>query len=509
MRSLNTVNCPPLVVIGSSFIFVWTDGFFMKQFFLGADPGTIGPMLAFVLMFMMSCIPLILMMVMPRLNRGLADRFEGFLLTPRGVVLAGVVATAGTFFYILGDVISSSLIFSVGSISGIGYGCLLLAWGRIYGRNRAKSTYLTIPGVFACSILIDTPMLLMMPVARGVAFAITPIVSGLFLAYYYRHDEASDRLVASSNDVLGTRDSDTHIILGSSNVRRLQGIPVSYLLAIGLFTMAFGYMQYLTSFSVVSDDISSVIVTSCRGLTAMVLLVAMGLMSVKPHQLYRLGFMISIAGFLIIPLLSHPSSTAMLTLTAAIIIIGDTAFDAFVWIIGSEFSDFTGRHPDFKPFALVHAVVALSLCCGILISCALFQVGAFPSLFGHATTIICYLLIISVALLLSSDTGLWTILKVELSPAPQEVESDHGQMDRDALVGRFVEKHGLTSRENDVLMLILSGRSVKKMAEELFLSEHTIVSHVRHIYKKADCHSRQELIDKVLSGDDLSSRSGN
>lgn len=214
----------------------------------------------------------------------------------------------------------------------------------------------------------------------------------------------------------------------------------------------------------------------------MVLLVAMGLMSVKPHQLYRLGFMISIAGFLIIQLLSHPSSTVMLALTAAIIIVGDTVFDAFVWIIGSEFSDFAGRHSDFKPFAIVHAVVALSLCCGILISCALFQVSAFPFLFGHATTIICYLLIIHFGGIVSSErhgsVG---------NPQSQTLFGSAGSEIRlwpngQRRIGRVIRGKAWSDiARKRCLMLILGGRSVKKMAEELVFSEHTIVSHVRHI----------------------------
>jgi DNA-binding CsgD family transcriptional regulator len=65
-------------------------------------------------------------------------------------------------------------------------------------------------------------------------------------------------------------------------------------------------------------------------------------------------------------------------------------------------------------------------------------------------------------------------------------------------VARFGMVYGFTSREMDVFGKLLQGRSVKKIAEELGISENTVVSHVRHMYHKTDCHSRQELIDLYM-----------
>lgn len=58
-------------------------------------------------------------------------------------------------------------------------------------------------------------------------------------------------------------------------------------------------------------------------------------------------------------------------------------------------------------------------------------------------------------------------------------------------------QHGVTEREGEVLYLLSLGHSVKKVADTLVISAGTVQSHVKRIYRKLDCHSRQEVIDLV------------
>ena len=59
------------------------------------------------------------------------------------------------------------------------------------------------------------------------------------------------------------------------------------------------------------------------------------------------------------------------------------------------------------------------------------------------------------------------------------------------------EEYRLTDRECEIIQLLLSGRSVSAAAKELYLSESTVKTHVRSIYKKMDVHNRQEMISLV------------
>ncbi|OPZ75587.1 MAG: Transcriptional regulatory protein DegU [Verrucomicrobia bacterium ADurb.Bin474] len=56
----------------------------------------------------------------------------------------------------------------------------------------------------------------------------------------------------------------------------------------------------------------------------------------------------------------------------------------------------------------------------------------------------------------------------------------------------------LTDREQEVLQLILFGKSNREIAETLFLSESTIKTHTRNIFSKYDVRSRAELISILL-----------
>ena len=56
----------------------------------------------------------------------------------------------------------------------------------------------------------------------------------------------------------------------------------------------------------------------------------------------------------------------------------------------------------------------------------------------------------------------------------------------------------LTVREQEVLQLILSGRSNREIAAALFISESTVKTHVRNIFSKYDVSSRAELISTLL-----------
>ena len=50
----------------------------------------------------------------------------------------------------------------------------------------------------------------------------------------------------------------------------------------------------------------------------------------------------------------------------------------------------------------------------------------------------------------------------------------------------------LTRRETDVLVLIAEGKTNQEIALDLFISEHTVASHLQNIYKKIGCGNRTE-----------------
>ena len=62
-------------------------------------------------------------------------------------------------------------------------------------------------------------------------------------------------------------------------------------------------------------------------------------------------------------------------------------------------------------------------------------------------------------------------------------------------------RHGLTNREEEVLCLLLTGRTTAYISEALCISRNTANTHIRHLYRKVGIHDRQELLDYAYKGE--------
>lgn len=90
---------------------------------------------------------------------------------------------------------------------------------------------------------------------------------------------------------------------------------------------------------------------------------------------------------------------------------------------------------------------------------------------------------------------------------PTAAETSTAQQGPDKSPAELVsDAHNLSQREREVLVLIMRGRNVPAIAEELVLSRNTVQTHVRHIYEQLGVHSRQELVAYV---EGFSSQSSN
>lgn len=61
------------------------------------------------------------------------------------------------------------------------------------------------------------------------------------------------------------------------------------------------------------------------------------------------------------------------------------------------------------------------------------------------------------------------------------------------------QAYGLTEKETEVLSLLLEGNTYKKIASLLYVSDSTVQSHAKSIYRKADVHTKQELVDRAAN----------
>jgi DNA-binding NarL/FixJ family response regulator len=60
------------------------------------------------------------------------------------------------------------------------------------------------------------------------------------------------------------------------------------------------------------------------------------------------------------------------------------------------------------------------------------------------------------------------------------------------------DSYSLSEREKEILSLLVDGLSKKQIADKIFLSYHTVDSHIRNIYAKLEVHSRSSAISKAI-----------
>jgi ATP/maltotriose-dependent transcriptional regulator MalT len=58
------------------------------------------------------------------------------------------------------------------------------------------------------------------------------------------------------------------------------------------------------------------------------------------------------------------------------------------------------------------------------------------------------------------------------------------------------ESEGITEREVEILTLLANGFRNKEIADKLFISLHTVKSHIYNIYQKLHVQSRIEAVNK-------------
>ena len=79
--------------------------------------------------------------------------------------------------------------------------------------------------------------------------------------------------------------------------------------------------------------------------------------------------------------------------------------------------------------------------------------------------------------------------------------------DRTAAVASLLAgRYGLTPREAEVLPLIIKGRTIARIQEELHISQGTVSTHTRHIYQKMGVRNRQGLLDMVEDAGSIGAR---
>ncbi len=122
-----------------------------------------------------------------------------------------------------------------------------------------------------------------------------------------------------------------------------------------------------------------------------------------------------------------------------------------------------------------------------------------PALGLRQRTIAGFLMIVAAALITAASSTPLPLFESRKKAAETSTDATtlmQGPKDAAAAIRRAYD---LTAREEEVLVLLLIGRSRPRIAEILCLSENTVNSHIHHIYRKAGVANFQELLDIIYT----------
>lgn len=168
-------------------------------------------------------------------------------------------------------------------------------------------------------------------------------------------------------------------------------------------------------------------------------------------------------------------------------------FDLFWWSILGELLDYT-EYPA-RVFGIGLSANVAGVLFGGIVGMIITSIGLSSAKVAVlALTVVCVTLVILPLL----NRQLVLFLKNHAYLAVYESMSTPEQT---AVLGKIDPLDPLTMREQEVLQLLLAGKSNREIAATLFITEHTVKTHARNIFSKYAVHSRAELISSLLKGD--------
>lgn len=198
------------------------------------------------------------------------------------------------------------------------------------------------------------------------------------------------------------------------------------------------------------------------------------------QSIYQIGFPLAGAGLLAAGLLGPSSPIAVLLQTA-----GFLYLDLVLWGLGSYLIKNCDQPATWLascPSAALMAGRALGIMIGAMALHALSNEGEIMAFFCGLA-----FLMLMMALVLNKGSNLRTGWGFVRPGDPS------GATDSLRTCEVIAQEFGLTPREQQIMHSIISGRSRKEIAEDLFVAPNTIKTHLHNLYGKLDVHSEAEL----------------
>lgn len=373
------------------------------------------------------------------------------------------------------------LLLAIGAgIRGAGAALFFMAWSELYSRLPIKQTSIFYSASYLISVALEVAMRLAgSGIALGVELCL-PLASALLLR----------RAVKTGQPELGRE-------AASQDAPQAWTFPYKPLLLTMAYTFtAFFFRNIISGTATPLSWIGGGIVA---GLCLLASLLLMRWFDASKLQNAALPLMI--AGILLWVLLGSPAESAVMMLTDA----GNIAFRIFILVMVCNIC-YRYAVPALWLFAVVRIAMLAAETLGICTGLALAEWSAAIDQTVIDAFAFALVLVLATVSAFATGTGRdlastsWHIVPRSGKDASRAEQLTAVMGTYEMLIWRcskIARLYGLTHREEEVLGCLTKGMTNLQIQKELFISEGTARTHIRHIYEKLGVHSRDEAADIV------------
>lgn len=391
-----------------------------------------------------------------------------------GVSLSFAIgASIGTLLYAYPGFLSSPVSFFGLLLSGFCFIGVVASWFENYALLSTRGVVLLAGGSFLLAALMCVAVASLPTVASALLLAVLPLASFALMPH---------SLVAKPVDATKADSSAATVHSLAENLKA----ALKWRTFAGLFTtfFALGSIGSLMPRTEPPFDFGGPFLIIPLCITVFFVVSALTLRSkVDMAILYK----VMLASFAALVFLFSNSQTVPLS----VLFSGFITADVLMWIMLL----LVAKKSPVKPF-VVFVTGWLAECAGNVsghIVAPLFASN--PTIF---VAIVLMLIILAVGLMFSDGQFM---LDFDIEADEKSVHADQAPVaDSHDAICAFCEEYGLSPRESEVCEMWLTGHGLKYIQENLFISEATVRTHVRNIYRKCDTHNRAEILALYESG---------
>ena len=443
----------------------------------------------FISLLCLACCLIFIGSALARVEHLLLSRYFVGFGTCACVIGTALVRVAG-----LGTAAETTLAVASGLMTGVGSAMLYVGWVRVFGREPLAKTLKEICLAqclsFAIGIVLafaPSPLLLSVLLA-------SPALSGLFLR--------ACSFVRPTNDELAPKAEN------SEQNERSRTLPMRNRFGIFAFGLVAGFANVLCSHAMYAHDNPFAGWLLIAGLAMSIVLVA--LFWNGDHrgakQGHRFALLLMALGCMVVALSQSDTRLANMLVYA-----GFSCFGAILLVTALTIGKLDAANP-----VHIACICASALYFGEIAGLAFGHIVEFSWIsdmsMNRIGLLLTAILIISYLFLLTeTDFSLLTHREAEQTPSLEAETGTTAQVDAGSEKGsthanqptiesayeRIADDFGLSPREREILPLLVRGRTIARIQEELFISASTVNTHIRHIYTKCKVDSKQSLLDLI------------